>query len=219
MSDKLTDAEIADGITILDIIERDSACGMWSTMDAGKFTDALDYCRRSFRELQAERQRVKQLRSMLVATDDGQLDYAALRGRLLGAERGAACMPGLVQRVAELEATIERFPKTEDGVPITIQPWPSCEVCDSGGIAAEDCPVCGPKVALWYKAEIGKLRATVERLPKTADGVPVVPGMDTVWIVWSEGAKQTPCTWRLMHLRGHICYSTREAAEAGGDQC
>ena len=159
MSDKLTDAEIADGLAILDIIERDSACGMWSTMDAGKFTDALDYCRRSFRELQAERQRVKQLRKMLVATDDGQLDYAALRGRLLGAEAGAACVPGLVQRVAELEAT-------------------------------------------------------VERLPKTADGVPVVPGMDTVWIVWSEGAKQTPCTWRLMHLRGHICYSTREAAGA-----
>ena len=77
-----------------------------------------------------------------------------------------------------------------------------------------------PAPAGWHEIldENERLRAIADKLPQTADGVSVVPGLDTVWITWSEEAKQTPCTWRLMHLRGHRCYSTREAAEAAGGE-
>jgi len=83
-------------------------------------------------------------------------------------------------------------------------------------VDAIDCPHCLRVMLENTAVEIERLRAVVDKLPRTADGVPVVPGLDTVWITWSEEAKQTLCTWRLMHLRGHRCYSTREAAEAAG---
>ena len=72
-----------------------------------------------------------------------------------------------------------------------------------------------------------ELQAIVDKLPKTADGVVVVPGM-TLWAVDTEGEtleidyneygpwiKSVECEqWDLMETT----YSTREAAEAGGDQ-
>jgi hypothetical protein len=63
---------------------------------------------------------------------------------------------------------------------------------------------------------IGRLRSIVEKLPETADGVPVVPQKSTVY-------------WRLTHndIRAitaegwwvHQCYSTREAAEKAKTNC
>lgn len=76
-----------------------------------------------------------------------------------------------------------------------------------------------------------RLWAMVDKLPKTADRVPVVPGMDTVWIDthtvglrqsndidrngWASfGDKHGCCRSR----RTTECYSTREAAEAAGGE-
>lgn len=69
-------------------------------------------------------------------------------------------------------------------------------------------------------AEIERLRAIVERLPKTADGVPVTPGM-AYWFEYMD----TPGEFGQLHAseiyncNGDVvfntyCYSTREAAEA-----
>ena len=93
-------------------------------------------------------------------------------------------------------------------------------------IQAEDWPLAG-----WYtdedfcrayntatalKDDLDRLQAIVDKLPKTADGVPVVPGME-VWVTmtrlrqshivkdWTEVDEQD---WEKYF------YSTREAAEA-----
>ncbi len=67
--------------------------------------------------------------------------------------------------------------------------------------------------------ELERLQGIVDKLPKTADGVPVVPGA-RVW--------QTPADWYGVHISmnaGSYCgtlpewnevYSTREAAKAAG---
>ncbi len=84
--------------------------------------------------------------------------------------------------------------------------------------------------------EIERLQAIVAKLPKTADGVPVVPGVDAVF--WAGGDKRN-CLVPLQASNCHYvlgpegyvrhsikkhhsdekvsirkCYSTREAAEA-----
>ncbi len=78
-----------------------------------------------------------------------------------------------------------------------------------------------------------QLQATVDRLPKTKNGVPVVPYEDVVWWQDGEEMKQFNC-WNGPHWVYHgkegrrvwhekecrrvdQCYSTREAAEAGGN--
>ena len=78
--------------------------------------------------------------------------------------------------------------------------------------------------------ELEQLRAIVARLPRTADGVPVVPGRDTVWN-WLPRGLHSKCSWvecaveirqpynEAMYDYVDIsevgkCYSTREAAEA-----
>lgn len=69
--------------------------------------------------------------------------------------------------------------------------------------------------------------AIVDRLPKTADGVPVVPGRDTVFhpdgINGSHGREIEfrYGTWRAGRHLVFDCYSTREAAaeSAGGASC
>ena len=69
-------------------------------------------------------------------------------------------------------------------------------------------------------AEVERLRAVVDRLPHTADGVPVLPG-DTVCAVFGGDLVEevTLQDWRHA-LPGKSggkypgCYSTREAAEA-----
>jgi len=77
-------------------------------------------------------------------------------------------------------------------------------------------------------AEITRLRAIVEKLPKTADGVPVVPG-DELWVRHPDGGcagtrrwwKHPSLGWSVgfEHMQNEpidvsSCYSTREAAEA-----
>jgi len=78
--------------------------------------------------------------------------------------------------------------------------------------------------------ELERLRAIVAKLPRTADGVPVVPGRDTVWN-WLPRGLHSKCSWvecaveirqpynEAMYDYVDIsevgkCYSTREAAEA-----
>ena len=84
---------------------------------------------------------------------------------------------------------------------------------------------------------IAELEAVAERLPRTADGVPVVPGM-IVWIhergsskigtPWqtlteqvvtgmTEGCVEVESRLRLFEAAA-CCYSTREAAEAAGEE-
>jgi hypothetical protein len=68
-----------------------------------------------------------------------------------------------------------------------------------------------------HKAEIERLRAIVDRLPKTADGVPMVPGL-RVWI-WFVGGKITEAVHSGTDPKQSYwgsalwCYSTKEAAE------
>lgn len=80
------------------------------------------------------------------------------------------------------------------------------------------------------EAQLSAAQAIIDKLPKTADGVPVVPGMKVWWshsngniddaevcelrdggcgvIIWDEA------TGRLAHHLEYVaCYSTREAAE------
>lgn len=79
------------------------------------------------------------------------------------------------------------------------------------------------------KAEIERLQAIVDKLPKTADGVPVVPSTntfvyrllrDTGNIQQSKGWDRQYPTFRSEHLLGDemmacdLCYSTRQVAEA-----
>jgi len=79
--------------------------------------------------------------------------------------------------------------------------------------------------------EVERLRAIVDKLPKTADGVPVVPGMtlwDSIWLGRPFGVQQlsvfcpnaSRSEW--MCNEGEVdvsqCYSTRAAAEAAGEK-
>jgi hypothetical protein len=77
--------------------------------------------------------------------------------------------------------------------------------------------------------EIVRLRAIVDKLPTTADGVSVVPGMN-VYFQWHSGEiVRHPVafiridkddTWlyfeRALYRSTGVCYSTREAADAAG---
>lgn len=73
------------------------------------------------------------------------------------------------------------------------------------------------------RAERDALRAIVDKLPRTADVVPVVPSMDEVYVLDDRGRVwSTPIAWHnQLHCywstRGYgrtvgECYSTREAA-------
>ena len=80
--------------------------------------------------------------------------------------------------------------------------------------------------------EIERLRAIVDKLPKTADGVPVVPGMTLYSSQNICGAFRKPeivvslevyanhetSEWMDGHLEVELLYSTREAAEAAGGE-
>ena len=80
---------------------------------------------------------------------------------------------------------------------------------------------------LGLKAEVNQLRSIVDKLPKTVDGVPVVPGM-SLWLPgykWSgeancitvNDAADWPGASAENSCRIEQCYSTREVAEAGGE--
>ena len=71
-------------------------------------------------------------------------------------------------------------------------------------------------------AEIEGLRAIVGKLPRTADGVPVVPGMDCWYRSCGGRVTNFPVEdWSDIATDwddyGRRFYSTREAAKAGGD--
>ena len=85
--------------------------------------------------------------------------------------------------------------------------------------------------------EIEWLRAIVDKLPKTSDGIPVVPGGDDVWlndpkrgprccavvgIHWRDGKPSTVDLTFHGHPSGPWdngkLYSTRESAEAGEEK-
>ena len=79
-----------------------------------------------------------------------------------------------------------------------------------------------------WRLRINEMQATIAKLPKTADGVPVVPGMELVSTYYGqmlpdlrEVVELRDGAWRFEHSQWHehdnhsrACYSTREAAEA-----
>lgn len=96
---------------------------------------------------------------------------------------------------------------------------PKCECGATRGLFTDGgrsrCPACVCK-------ERDELRAIVDKLPKTADGVPVVPGRDFVYWRYDSEGRRWHVLNRLMVLPVgggaseplSECYSTREAAEA-----
>jgi hypothetical protein len=91
-----------------------------------------------------------------------------------------------------------------------------------------DCPVCGKQTdGDCCVGEIERLRAIVDKLPKTADGVPLTGEYMTVWHIdaISKRAKSTQArlvfhgptngVWEV--LVGGL-YSTRAAAEAAEEK-
>ncbi len=79
--------------------------------------------------------------------------------------------------------------------------------------------------------EIERLRAIVDKLPKTADGVPIIPGQTIVWVRLNGTGEwvKAKCHWSILANntgswvmdftpRGpEHSYSTREAAEAAAN--
>ncbi len=66
-------------------------------------------------------------------------------------------------------------------------------------------------------AMVEEMEGVVVRLPTTADGVPIVPGM-TVWAWFADSHDDGPEQVSIEHVRGGgvyvWCYSTEEAAKA-----
>jgi hypothetical protein len=87
----------------------------------------------------------------------------------------------------------------------------------------------GDKIAT-LEADLERLRRMVEKLPRTADGVPVVPGME----FWENSSGRDPTSWhawRFGRVSGILVvdtlveplplfkvYSTLDAAEAASKQ-
>ena len=145
-----------------------------------------------------------------------------------------------VTSVKEYDRIEGTFPKSPDAV--TDKQWdslPETEVCavpvQGGDTATEQGNLDAKFIEKTHTvlpravAEIRELRAIVDKLPVTADGVPVVPGEDTVWR-WSSILGWVECQietsepedggWEYVLCTSLIgggvdsCYSTREAAEA-----
>lgn len=74
------------------------------------------------------------------------------------------------------------------------------------------CGDCLYEIAKAQRIEIKQLQAIVDRLPKTKDGVPVVPGM-VLYLRWA-GRYMSQLTVALRDKGLHASYySTRTAAE------
>ncbi len=59
------------------------------------------------------------------------------------------------------------------------------------------------------------LQAIVDKLPKTADGVPIVPGMRVYHRDWKGNVTDERTSWAPPYPKVFCCcYSSREAAEA-----
>lgn len=80
-----------------------------------------------------------------------------------------------------------------------------CENCDFLADRVDD-----------LEAENASLRAIVAKLPKTADGVPVTPGM-TLYLFSNNGMNELDVDHRYMHPGDFCWYSTPEAAKAAFD--
>ncbi len=90
---------------------------------------------------------------------------------------------------------------------------------------ANDGVTVDPATMLDIADEIERLRAIVDKLPTTADGVPIGIGS----VVWDEeyagiesvtALRPVSKDWQLhdyYDVFASTCYSTREAAEAGGE--
>ena len=101
-----------------------------------------------------------------------------------------------------------------------------------------------PRAALLLADEVERLRAIVGKLPKTADGVPVVPG-ETYWCAFGDNTGDYDTDWVVLDCRyvgyakphvdydweipgalwegacsppGFDVYSTREAAESAAGE-
>lgn len=98
--------------------------------------------------------------------------------------------------------------------------WPAVEA------EANDGDMCGDTgywcMALMHvRAERDRLQAIVDLMPKTADGVPVVPGMMLYYpvrghtgVIQDEALVGIPTDWDEAWTDCDECYSTKEAAEA-----
>lgn len=107
------------------------------------------------------------------------------------------------------------------------------EVANGNGfaqrIAVDPTCFCGPEETdfLWevvdaafdagvqsQDTEIERLRAVVNKLPMTADGVPVVPGMTVYHRDWRGEVTEERTSWAPPYPKVFsCCYSTREAVE------
>jgi hypothetical protein len=98
-------------------------------------------------------------------------------------------------------------------------------MCDDHCGHGNEDSICYPVPST--RAEVERLQAIVDKLPKTADGVRVVPHVDIVWAIyngrignrhWYRGDQN----WVYGEFSHHTvrvdkCYSSREAAEAAKD--
>jgi hypothetical protein len=65
------------------------------------------------------------------------------------------------------------------------------------------------------QAEVDRLKAIVGKLPKTADSVPIVPGMTVYHRDWEGNVTEERTSWAPPYPKVFgCCYSTREAAVA-----
>ena len=87
-------------------------------------------------------------------------------------------------------------------------------VCGTAMIEYSDaawCPSCG-RFQTPYQDSVPTDLAIVHKLPKTADGVPVVPDME-IWFRGEKGPQRSQIP-NFEFRKFDDCYSTREAAEA-----
>lgn len=144
-------------------------------------------------------------------------------GRMQYAEREAAVAFDEIDR---LNATIDALKAKLAAAVTEARKWrrirtpthgPCC-TCQKCGENYDDCRCSLDDVAdelVLVAAERDRLRVIANRLPKTADGVPVVPGM-TLWRYDDHNGYCAILDINESLLLESVseCYSTREAAEA-----
>jgi hypothetical protein len=134
-------------------------------------------------------------------------------GELLAATDPAAFMAAAADELDRLQSTVDHDTETQPCG--HANHWIAYRN-PAGAGSALYCVFC----------EMERLQAIVDRLPKTADGVHVIPGEDTVWhpdMIDCDGELHAMALdidhgaawWRLPNQRYPIekCCSTREAAE------
>ena len=123
---------------------------------------------------------------------------------------------GMQAEIVSLHATVRRL--NADLAVVKFREGVVCGYCsDSGSVLL---------------SKLQAAEAIVAKLPKTADGLPVVPGSSQVWRMTANGVEQS-INWKgwgatffsEMEDDGYQpcwspekCYSTQAAAEAAGDE-